>query len=148
MSINFSELVILLLPGFLGLWVYKRIVQEDIDKRSESTQIAIGLLLGISAFCMLFLINKFLSFIGSFDYYIPPKFLILSHSDCGKDFSYTFFILHCFLRILLILSEYISPAALKIVEKEGIIILGHDYSFWSSYMKSWLSISLRSLSCG
>ena len=60
MSITFSELILYLLPGFLGLWVFKRIVQEDIDKRGESTQIAIGLLLGISGLFILFLINKFL----------------------------------------------------------------------------------------
>ena len=60
MSITFSELILYLLPGFLGLWVFKKIVQEDIDKRSESTQMAIGLLLGISGLFILFLINKFL----------------------------------------------------------------------------------------
>ena len=43
MSISFSELILYLLPGFMGSWVFKRIVQENMDKRSESTQIAIGL---------------------------------------------------------------------------------------------------------
>ena len=37
MSMNFAELVLYLLPVFLGLWVHKRIVQEDIDSRGEST---------------------------------------------------------------------------------------------------------------
>ena len=38
-------MLIYLLPGFLGLWVFKNMVQEDIDRRGESTQIAIALLL-------------------------------------------------------------------------------------------------------
>ena len=50
MSLTFAELIVCLLPGFLGLWVFKRIVQEDIDKRGEFTQVAIALLLAISAF--------------------------------------------------------------------------------------------------
>mgnify|MGYP006916103004 CR=1 FL=1 len=58
MSLNFSELIIWLLPGFLGLFVFKRIVQEDIDKRGESTQIAIALLFGILSVGLLHLIHR------------------------------------------------------------------------------------------
>jgi hypothetical protein len=57
MSMNFTELLILLLPGFLGLWTFKRIVQENIDKREESTQLALALLLGLSSlFCAVILL--------------------------------------------------------------------------------------------
>ena len=33
MSISFPALLIYLLPGFFGLWVFKNIVQEDLNKR-------------------------------------------------------------------------------------------------------------------
>ena len=55
MSLNFSELIIWLLPGFLGLWVFKRIVQENLDERGEITQGAIALLLALASLFMLFL---------------------------------------------------------------------------------------------
>lgn len=61
MSISFPALLIYLLPGFLGLWVFKQSVQEDIDKRGESTQIAIALLLGIFAIFLLFAVKFILS---------------------------------------------------------------------------------------
>lgn len=61
MSISFSELIIWLLPGFLGLWVFKRIVQEDLDKRGESSQIALAVLLAMFAFFLLFLTHKLLA---------------------------------------------------------------------------------------
>ena len=48
MSLSFAELIIYLLPGFLGLWVFKGIIQENLDNRTESTQIAIALLFGIT----------------------------------------------------------------------------------------------------
>ncbi|MBR0075596.1 MAG: hypothetical protein IJP96_07570 [Synergistaceae bacterium] len=86
MSISFSELLIYLLPGFLGLWVFKRIVQEDLDKRSESTQIAIALLLGISAIILLFVVN-FVIGLTSFTWlvrYISPNALSLRIEE-GKE---------------------------------------------------------------
>lgn len=61
MSISFSELIIWLLPGFLGLWTFKRIVQEDLDKRGESSQIALAVLLAMFAFFLLFLTHKLLA---------------------------------------------------------------------------------------
>lgn len=73
MSISFPALLIYLLPGFLGLWVFKNTVQEDIDKRSESTQIAIALLIGISAIALLCLVNFMLSFSPSFAEYFSPN---------------------------------------------------------------------------
>lgn len=47
MNIDFSLLLILLLPGFLGLWVYKQISVEDIDRRGEWTQVALGFCFGV-----------------------------------------------------------------------------------------------------
>ena len=73
MSISFPALLIYLLPGFLGLWVFKNTVQEDIDKRSESTQIAIALLIGISAIALLCLVNFMLSFSPSIAEYFSPN---------------------------------------------------------------------------
>lgn len=81
MYIPFAELVIYLLPGFLGLWVFKRVTQEDIDKRGESTQIAIALLLGMSAFCLLALVSWALSQGPWLAKWISPKALTLEGSD-------------------------------------------------------------------
>ena len=75
MSISFPALLIYLLPGFLGLWVFKNIVQEDLDKRGESTQIAIALLLGISAIAGLCVVNFALSWCPSLAEYFSPKAL-------------------------------------------------------------------------
>ena len=104
MSLSFSELILYLLPGFLGLWVYKRIVQEDIDERAESTQIAIGLLLGISGLCMLYLINMCLKYAGT----------------CVKE--------------LRMICEYVSPLALKMSETESSAKFGIEGRFWISYV--------------
>ena len=57
MSLSFAELIIYLLPGFLGLWVFKNIIQENLDNRTESTQIAIALLFGITGLLALFALN-------------------------------------------------------------------------------------------
>ena len=75
MSISFPALLIYLLPGFLGLWVFKNIVQEDLDKRGESTQIAIALLLGISAIAELCVLNFALSWCPNLAEYFSPKAL-------------------------------------------------------------------------
>ena len=81
MSISFPALLIYLLPGFLGLWVFKRSVQEDIDRRGESTQIAIALLLGISAIFLLFAVNFILKSCALFAEYISPKALLPEKID-------------------------------------------------------------------
>lgn len=81
MSISFPALLIYLLPGFLGLWVFKRSVQEDIDKRGESTQIAIALLLGISAIFLLFIVNFILKSCALFAEYISPQALLPEKPD-------------------------------------------------------------------
>lgn len=60
MSLSFAELIIYLLPGFLGLWVFKNIIQENLDNRTESTQIAIALLFGLAGLLALFAFNFFL----------------------------------------------------------------------------------------
>ena len=65
MSLSFAELIIYLLPGFLGLWVFKNIIQENLDNRTESTQIAIALLFGITGLLALFA----LSFIFEMKYF-------------------------------------------------------------------------------
>ena len=83
MSISFPALLIYLLPGFLGLWVFKSIVQEDIDRRSESTQIAIALLLGISAIGLLFLLNFALSASPNVAGYVSPRALL--PQEVGND---------------------------------------------------------------
>ena len=54
------EMIVHLLPGFLGLWAFKRVVQEDIDKRGEGTQIALALLLGMSALALLSAVHALL----------------------------------------------------------------------------------------
>lgn len=77
MSLAFAELIICLLPGFLGLWVFKRIVQEDIDKRGELTQAAIALLLAMSAFFLLYLLNRFLTYAPFLANWISPDALAL-----------------------------------------------------------------------
>lgn len=92
-----SELVLYLLPGFLGLWIFKRIVQEDIDKRSESTQIAIGLMLGISGFFALFLVHSIVN-----SDYISPKSLRLSDTiNFGDNIQFwSSYIALCLLSLL------------------------------------------------
>jgi hypothetical protein len=64
MSINFAELLLILLPGFLGLWTFKRIVQENIDNREGSTQLALALMLGVSSLFCLFLVDYFATLAG------------------------------------------------------------------------------------
>lgn len=81
MSISFPALLIYLLPGFLGLWVFKNIVQEDLNKRGESTQIAIALLLGISAIACLCMINFLLSFSPVIAEYFSPEALQTAGSE-------------------------------------------------------------------
>ncbi len=75
MSISFPALLIYLLPGFLGLWVFKNIVQENIDNRGESIQIAIALLFGISAIILLSGLNIALSAWPCVANYVSPKAL-------------------------------------------------------------------------
>ena len=109
MSISFPALLIYLLPGFLGLWVFKGVVQEDIDQRSESTQIAIALLLGISAIASLFLLNFMLGFSPSFAEYFSPDALQPKGVGDGHEVQliltgdmkfWTSYITLCFLSLL------------------------------------------------
>ena len=104
MSLNFPELIIWLLPGFLGLFVFKRIVQEDIDKRGESTQIAIALLFGLFSVGLLHLFHwgfivlsaksEIFSMLAK---YVSPQEL----SSLGKGFSFwTSYTVLCFLSML------------------------------------------------
>ena len=81
MSISFPALLIYLLPGFLGLWVFKNIVQEDLNKRGESTQIAVALLLGISAIACLCATNFILGFWPSVAEYVSPNALQINLDD-------------------------------------------------------------------
>ena len=81
MSISFPALLIYLLPGFLGLWVFKNIVQENLDNRGESTQIAIALLLGISAIACLCVVNVALSWCSGLAEYVSPKALQAMSDD-------------------------------------------------------------------
>jgi hypothetical protein len=62
MSFGLSELLILLMPGFLSLWVYKRISVEDLDKRSEVTQTALALFFGLMALMSASLVDSFTCF--------------------------------------------------------------------------------------
>ena len=84
MPLAFAELIICLLPGFLGLWVFKRIVQEDIDKRGEFTQVAIALLLSMSAFFLLYLLNRFLTYASFLANWISPDALALPEKQKGE----------------------------------------------------------------
>ena len=81
MSISFPALLIYLLPGFLGLWVFKNIVQEDLNKRGESTQIAVALLLGISAIACLCAANFLLSCWPRVAEYVSPNALQINLED-------------------------------------------------------------------
>lgn len=81
MSISFPALLIYLLPGFLGLWVFKNIVQEDLNKRGESTQIAVALLLGISAIACLCAVNFLLSCWPRVAEYVSPNALQINLED-------------------------------------------------------------------
>gem|GEM_PF-5650854 len=58
MNIEFSLLLILLLPGFLSLWIYKQITVEDIDRRGEWTQVALGFCFGVLNLFIYSLISK------------------------------------------------------------------------------------------
>jgi hypothetical protein len=88
MSMNFVELLILLIPGFLGLWTFKRIVQENIDNRGESTQLALALMLGLSSLFCLFLVDTISRFfLGP----VLPVEAILSPA-VGKTHADMFFI--------------------------------------------------------
>ena len=102
MSISFPALLIYLLPGFLGLWVFKSIVQEDIDKRSESTQIAIALLLGIAAIALLCLVNFALSFSPDVaEYFSPNAFEDESHMLLAGNMKFwTSYVTLCLLALL------------------------------------------------
>ena len=104
MSMNFAELVLYLLPGFLGLWVHKRIVQEDIDSRGESTQVAIGLLLGMCGIGLLFLLHEMLEAISV---YLPNVHDV---------------------------AVYVSPASLRLVDDGGYLSMVQDVKFWSAYV--------------
>ena len=86
MSISFPALIIYLLPGFLGLWVFKNSVQKDLDKRGESTQIAIALLLGMSAIGLLFLSHALFALIPfvRIAEYISPEALSLSTNEADE----------------------------------------------------------------
>lgn len=122
MSISFPALLIYLLPGFLGLWVFKNSVQEDIDKRSESTQIAIALLLGISAIGLLFLVKFILSFSPSLAAYFSPDALLPqdvgleneAHMILAGDMKFwTSYVTLCFLALLCgALSAYLREKGL------------------------------------
>lgn len=81
MSISFPELIVCLLPGFLGLWVFKRSVQEDIDKRGEGTQTALALLFGVFALVMLSAVNQLLRLMSCAAEYITPSALSVGTSD-------------------------------------------------------------------
>ena len=84
MSLAFAELIICLLPGFLGLWVFKRIVQEDIDKRGEFTQVAIALLLSMSAFFFLNILHWALKNAWHLANWISPDALVFPEREKGK----------------------------------------------------------------
>lgn len=58
MDMDFGLLLILLLPGFLGLWIYKQTTVEDIDRRGEWTQVAIGLCFGVTNLFVYFIFMK------------------------------------------------------------------------------------------
>lgn len=47
MSLDLTTLILLLLPGFWSLWVYKHITSEDLDRRGDWTQVSMGLCFGI-----------------------------------------------------------------------------------------------------
>lgn len=47
MSLTFPLLIILLLPGFLSLWVYRGFTLEEIHKKGEWHYCALGLLFGV-----------------------------------------------------------------------------------------------------
>lgn len=56
-EIAFSELLVLLLPGFLSLWVFGRVTAEDFDKRGEWTLVSLGLCFGMSNLAVLMLVS-------------------------------------------------------------------------------------------
>lgn len=137
MSISFPELVIYLLPGFLGLWTFKHIVQEDIDRRSESTQIAIALLLGISAIILLFMLNFILGFISlSFAKYISPNALSLRVEegrevrlilDGGMEFLVSY--------IVLCVCAVLSGGMWGVVSEKGLTCTRRVSNFFNLYLK-------------
>lgn len=92
MSISFSALLIYLLPGFLGLWVFKNVVQEDLNKRGESTQIAVALLLGISAIACLCAANFLLSCWPRVAEYVSPNALQINESLMAEAWSAKFWV--------------------------------------------------------
>jgi hypothetical protein len=57
MSISFSELLILLIPGLFGSWVYKRISTENLDNRGEIVQAGLAMLFGIFSLCIVSIIG-------------------------------------------------------------------------------------------
>lgn len=82
MSIAFPAIIIYLLPGFFAFVVYKNSVQEDLEKRAESTQIAIMLLFGVSGIAMLFGMNFILSpFPGLAECISPSALLPIKTAD-------------------------------------------------------------------
>lgn len=55
MSFGLVQTIILLLPGYLALWVFHGIVQENTEKRPQHTQLAFALLLGLSSIFVYYL---------------------------------------------------------------------------------------------
>ena len=81
-------LICLIIPGFLGYLVFKYSVQEDLDRRSESTQIAMMLLLGISGIASLCAINFLLRPFPDVASFISPDELMLKKLDVKFWTSY------------------------------------------------------------
>lgn len=48
MNLDLSLVLLLLLPGFLSLWIYKQGTIEDLDRRGEWTQAVLGLCFGVA----------------------------------------------------------------------------------------------------
>lgn len=81
-------LICLIIPGFLGYLVFKYTVQEDLDRRSESSQIAMMLLLGISGIASLCAINFLLRPFPDVASFISPDELMLKKLDVKFWTSY------------------------------------------------------------
>ena len=81
-------MIYLITSGFLGYLVFKYTVQEDLDRRGASTQIAMMLLFGISGAAWLCAINFLLRPFPDIASFISPDALMLKKLDAKFWTSY------------------------------------------------------------
>ncbi|MEA4876805.1 MAG: hypothetical protein VB083_02745 [Aminobacterium sp.] len=92
LEINLSFLLILLLPGFVSLWVFKRITKENMDKRGEWMVFVLGCCFGVADIASFSILRSLLESVWP----LPVSFLA-GGSNLKILFSPPFWIEYSFL---------------------------------------------------